>query len=375
MTKELYYCKENANRIIKSDRIVIYGARIVANEVANCLEGKPYNKQIEAFMVTNKTNNPESLMGKPVITIEEGKYKYRDALIIVAVLEKYIDEIEKELKYNGFENVIICGFESDLWSGLRGNYFRDICLEKYGEYKTLEEEIGKVQEKSNSCVGIYSAKCHLDKKLKEKQIYPWEKTIQVGAALTEQSICDIKDNIGDNISLKNKEYCELTALYWIWKNDKSDYKGLGHYRRHFKLDEEVIEKLGNSKIDVILTIPILNFPSVGVMYANDHIKDDWNIMIQIIKEKHPEYYNSAIEIQNGIYYYAYNMIIAKKEIFDEYCEWLFSIIFECEKRCSPKKDKYQGRYLGFLSERLLSIFFVHNWNKWNIVHAEKNFLN
>ena len=65
MTKELYYCKENANRIIKSDRIVIYGARIVANEVANCLEGKPYNKQIEAFMVTNKTNNPESLMGKP----------------------------------------------------------------------------------------------------------------------------------------------------------------------------------------------------------------------------------------------------------------------------------------------------------------------
>ena len=133
--------------------------------------------------------------------------------------------------------------------------------------------------------------------------------------------------------------------------------------------------MGNSKIDVILTIPILNFPSVGVMYANDHIKDDWNIMIQIIKEKHPEYYNSAIEIQNGIYYYAYNMIIAKKEIFDEYCEWLFSIIFECEKRCSPKKDKYQGRYLGFLSERLLSIFFVHNWNKWNIVHAEKNFLN
>ena len=43
----------------------------------------------------------------------------------------------------------------------------------------------------------------------------------------------IKDNTGENISDKNKNYCELTGLYWAWKNLNADYIGLAHYRRHF----------------------------------------------------------------------------------------------------------------------------------------------
>lgn len=372
---KVYYCKDVAEKIIKSEKIIIYGARIVANEVANCLQGKPYNKEIYAFMVTDKNGNPESLLGKPVITIEEGKRCCKDVLVIIAVLEKYINDIKIKLNENGFKNIIVCGFESDLWSELRGNYFREVCVSKYGKYLTLEEEIEKFSTDVSKKVSIYSAKCHVDKELADKKEYPWEINIQVGAALTDNTVSEIRDNIGENISDKNKKYCELTALYWIWKNDQADFKGIGHYRRHFELDDGIIRKLSNSDIDVVLTIPILNFPSVRYMYANDHIIEDWDIMLQILKEQHIDYYNTALEFQNGIYYYAYNMFIARKEIFDEYCEWLFPILFECEKRCKPKNDKYQSRYIGFLSERLLSIFFLHNWNRWKIVHAKKNFLN
>lgn len=370
----MYYVDEYAKRIQNSEKIIIYGARIVAKEVANCLMGTPYNKEIEAFMVSGKEGNPDFVMGRPVITLEEGKNGYRDVLIIVAVLEKYLDEIKQNLVENGFCNVIYCGFESDLWSGIRGNYYRELCIDIYGEYHTLEEEITKYPIEAHDKIHIYSAKCHVDKELQNKKQYPWEIPIQVGAALTNQVVADVQDNMGDNISNKNKKYCELTALYWIWKNDQSDYAGLGHYRRHFELTEDIIGRLGSSDIDVILTIPILNFPSVRAAYENDHMIEDWDTMLLILKGLHPDYYKSAIELQNGVYYYAYNMFIARKEILDKYCEWLFPILFECEKRCRPRDDKYQERYIGFLAERLMSIFFIHNWNRWKIVHAKKNFL-
>ena len=47
-----------------------------------------------------------------------------------------------------------------------------------------------------------------------------------------------KDNIGNNISVKNDNYSELTGLYWIWKNSDADIKGLFHYRRYLKLNEK-----------------------------------------------------------------------------------------------------------------------------------------
>ena len=59
------------------------------------------------------------------------------------------------------------------------------------------------------------------------------KPIQVGDGASIENI-DYRDNQGINIAEKNNSYCELTAQYWAWKNDKnSDYIGIMHYRRFF----------------------------------------------------------------------------------------------------------------------------------------------
>lgn len=374
----MYYAKEVVEDLQDSKEIVIYGARIVAKEAANCLMGEPYNLKISSFMVSDKAGNPAQIMGIPVIDISEGEKKYKDAAILVAVMEKYQDEILESLRSKGFYHVISLTFESDLWSELRGNFYRELRIGQGKEYLTLEEELNSADTPEDADlreIKIYAAKCHVDRPLcEDTSKYGWEVPIQVGAALTDQRIARVCDNAGENISHKNKEYCELTALYWIWKNDRSKYAGLCHYRRHFELDEDSLKKLMHSDIDVVLTIPILNFPNVRAAYCNDHMESDWNIMLEAIKELQPEYSKTADELQRGNFYYGYNMLIARKEVLDAYCAWVFPILEYCEKKCGKKEDTYQNRYIGFLAERLLSIYFLHNEKKYKIVHARKHFI-
>ena len=252
-----------------------------------------------------------------------------------------------------------------------------------GRNEKFGQETGKPTD-GNSCVTgdnrnqgvcIYTAKCHVDRELKEDlRRYSWEIPIQVGAALTGERICEVRDNTGDHISEKNREYCELTALYWIWKNTSSQYAGLCHYRRHFELNEDLLDQLCKSKVDVAVTVPILNFPSVKEVYRQDHVKQDWEIMMEAIRILQPKYQKAAEEVEKGIYYYGYNMFFARKEIVDDYCSWLFPILAYCEGHCEKKEDPYQNRYIGFLAERLLTIYLKGHEGKYTVVHVRKHFV-
>lgn len=365
------------NNLKKYDNIVIYGAGMIAREVCFCLKENPYNLVINNFIVSDKRGNPESIFGIPVIDIFNDKLDKEKVLVLIAVMDKYCVEIEKVLKREGYSHYISLTFESKLWGKIREKYFSEQFKVQGKKYLTLKNEF-RVKNKSETkdkSIRIYRAQSHVDKVISSKLTqYDWETPIQVGTALTNQRICELCDNAGENISVKNKEYCELTALYWIWKNDSSKYAGLCHYRRHFDLNEELLNEIAVSDIDVVLTVPILNYPSVREMYLHDHLEADWDVMMEAIEKLHPKYKESAEKLQEGVYYYGYNMFIAKKEILDAYCQWLFPVLFYCEERCGHKEDIYQNRYIGFLAERLLSIYFLHNESKYKIVHVQKDFL-
>lgn len=379
----IYYAAGTVEVMKQSKSLTIFGAGLVAYEVASCLMGEPYRFKIDNFLISNHEGNPKEILGIQVLSLEEAELKMmKETLVIIAVMGRHMPSVLGTLHRHGYFRVLPLTFESDLWSLIQGNYYRILRLAGHKEYRALEEELFRMKPcgkntysgKRSSSVHIYNVRCHMDRQLREDlSCYSWEIPIQAGAELTAQKLCEIRDNQGDHISYKNGQYCELTALYWIWKNDTSDYAGLSHYRRHFELDEELLERLADSDIDVVLTIPILNFPSVEKVYRHDHSGRDWDMMIQAIQTLAPEYETTASEVQNGNFYYGYNMLIARKKIFDAYCEWLFPILQYCEEHCERKEKGYQGRYIGFLAERLMGIYFLYHEKEYKIVHARKHF--
>ena len=50
--------------------------------------------------------------------------------------------------------------------------------------------------------------------------------VQVGAEGKTKIEEYTQDNTGNNISLKNPYFCELTGLYWAWKNLEAENIGL-----------------------------------------------------------------------------------------------------------------------------------------------------
>lgn len=180
---------------------------------------------------------------------------------------------------------------------------------------------------------------------------------------------NVYDDFGDSISEKNSSYCELTALYWIWKNQKENIVGLEHYRRFFcsfnpfaftPLTSKKINKI-LKKYEIIIPYPTYSKSSLYEYYKEHHDSRDLDLCIEAIKKIYPDYYDTCIDILNGNFTFNYNMFICNKKLIDNYCEWLFSILFEIENEVDfSGKDEYQSRVFGFLSERLFTVWIVHN---------------
>ena len=222
---------------------------------------------------------------------------------------------------------------------------------------------------------VYVAKSIYDKKITDDlPLRSYEKDIQVGAALTETKICALRDDAGENISDKNRQYCELTALYWLWKHSDDDFVGISHYRRRFDISDEVMDGLEKSNVDIVVTVPVMNTSGVGSQYCVTHSKTDWEILRDEVHKLSPEYDESFAFVEKQIYFHAYNMFIMRRDILKEFCSWMFPILFACENRIGEKSDTYQNRYPGFLSERLLNVFLYKHKDRFNIFIANKRYL-
>lgn len=221
---------------------------------------------------------------------------------------------------------------------------------------------------------------HKEFKFPENDIYL---PIQVGRKLSDLKLDIQGDDDGENISHKNANYCELTAIYWAWKNLKTDIIGLCHYRRYFNfndlnikivrtkhitLDElelvevkkELIEGL-MSKYDIIVSKPVVYPYSLSVDYKVAHISEDFEILSSVIKQKFKDYFTTwerVAKYSNKLH--PYNMFICNSKLFNQYVEWLFSILFEVEKKVKISSYEYQSRIFGFMSERLMELYIQHN---------------
>lgn len=171
------------------------------------------------------------------------------------------------------------------------------------------------------------------------------------------------DDTGDNISAKNCYYGELTGVYWVWKNVRTeDHVGICHYRRYFCTEEGRILKEKDyqailQQYDIITSKRLkLNY-SYFDGYASDYNIFDLVTTGEVIRQKYPAYYEAFERLVHGNGTYFGNMMVAHKALYDEYAAWLFSIFAEVEKKIDATQyDEYHRRVFGFISEFLLFVW-------------------
>lgn len=193
-----------------------------------------------------------------------------------------------------------------------------------------------------------------------------------------------KDDQGTNISLKNPAFCELTALYWGWKNLTADYIGLCHYRRHFASPHLKTTFLRDQKSrfnhlltepearkllkDTDIIVPKLRKYYIETLYNHyTHTlhPEPLDLTRKIIAEKYPAYLPEFDRLKTRRSAHMFNMAIMKKEIMDDYCSWLFDILFTLEKQIKEQGidqsyDQFHARFYGRISELLLDVYLYTN---------------
>ncbi len=199
-----------------------------------------------------------------------------------------------------------------------------------------------------------------------------------------------RDDLGDNISYKNPNYCELTALYWAWKNSTADYIGLVHYRRYFGKKKFFDGNLNTNVFQEDYFSSILNRNTIIVPkkrkyyietlyshYAHTHYSEDLNKVKKIISDKHPDYLQSFDSVMKQTSGYMFNMFVMPKEYLNDYCLWLFDILEKLEEEIDLSNyDSFQARVFGRISELLFNVWLVEHKKEFelkeiNWIYTEK----
>jgi len=361
---------QNIDRLKQASEIYIYGAGIIAYGIYKAL-AEVYGIWPESFVVTDKDTAVKDIERIPVISAGELKPSDDKYVILISTPEVYHADIINTLRELSIKNHICVDSETEYF--IMSEYYR-----KTGRFPLLQDAIHNERDPAYGVqepdVGVYMAKCHVDPPLKGNYHIPsWIRPIQAGASLTDARISEISDNTGENISTKNRNYSELTATYWVWKNTDHKYKGICHYRRLLVLTDDEIKNLEASGIDAVLPLPFVCMNDTSEQFLRYISPDDYNLTMSVLKRISPEYYEAAQSIYRDKYIYNYNMLIARQKVFDDYCSWMFPLLFEIEK-ISEQNRKRNDRYIGYIGEILTSLYFLYNKNNMKIVHAMKKWL-
>lgn len=331
-------------------KLVIYGAKSIALGAALAMRALYPQYLLTGFLVSSLADNPSHLAGLPVIQLN--MFTEKDVHVLIATPEDAHAEIIKSLEVCGIMNYTCLDWEKEEF--LMRRYY-----EKTGQFLPLWS-----QQRQESVAEVYMAVSDRDKELKRNCLLPeYLVAVQAGAALANRRVAEIMDCTGENISRKNHNYCELTVLYWLWKNrlcmsDSVAYYGLYQYRRFLNLSDESMELMKREEVDVVLPYPTVHEPDISEHHARYIKESDWNAMLQALTELQPIYVQGARDILRQPYLYNYNILVAKREVLKSYCEWLFPILERTEELSSPKGWERADRYIGYLGENLLTVYFA-----------------
>jgi hypothetical protein len=184
-----------------------------------------------------------------------------------------------------------------------------------------------------------------------------------------------RDDEGDNISYKNPNYNELTAIYWAWKNLDSDAVGLVHYRRLFSVNgkRKLSSVLTKEQVEQLLKEAPIVLPKKRRYYietnyshyVHAHHKEPIDVMRRVIAENYPKYLSSYDKVMNKRSAHMFNMFIMERKEFNQYAEWMFDVLFRVEKVIDITDYSVQeARVFGYLSELLMDIWIVANQKKF-----------
>lgn len=201
-----------------------------------------------------------------------------------------------------------------------------------------------------------------------------------------QSEFGLTDHVGDNISYLNHKINECTAIYWVWKNCKTDYVGFNHYRRCFYTDDTVHEYYRDENMNVFahesvlqketienylkkydIILPKHHFSEMTILDEIRNTTDQtfadevYDKLLFQIRANQPQYEDALREILDGHIFYPCNMFVTNWDVFSAYCEWLFSFLIPLAEQVDVSGyDAYSRRMIGFFAERMLTVWLKMN---------------
>ena len=374
--------------------IYIAGASSRARTTKEYLEKLNLGSHARAFLVSPEMDdNPDFAEGIPVLKISDDSKLDTSLKVYIGTRGVNHQKLTDELISIGFSRDNIIPVTPDLDIELRNEYVRKAFKDQGKDFIKIDSFLVEiVTEMTNTAKSkLFIAKTVFDGPFsKDVPLKKYEYILQAGTELSDIKLTDASyfDNecggdaagrvaAGDpcSISDKNRQFCELTAMYWIWKNSDADVVGLEHWRRRFLLPENWAEVMMSEGIDVILPVPLCVMPSLEDNFTDRHLPEIWDATMESIKSIHPEDALPAAKYfkENNLYSPC-NMLIARKEVFDDYSAWLFPVLFDLNERIGIVDDKYQNRYPGFVSERLLNYYFDIRRSDLKIAYSDKSFL-
>lgn len=260
--------------------------------------------------------------------------------------------------------------------------FREDYQRTLGEYrnlhKFLKKNIPDAELLATNIMQVYMVFSKRDSAAISMNTYAsWICPLHAGEREGKIEITCMYDDVGNSIADKNSVLAEMTGAYWVWKNiENVSYKGLCHYRRHFIISKSEIEALAQNGVDVILTIPRYVPFGVGNMFlAETPVKEQvLESMYQAVHECAPEDEKFFREYLSACFYYPNNMVIARNDIYNAYCEWVFGILFRMfEIDQDMEYGHVYDRHLAYAAELLTSFYFSRNRDKYKIAVTEYQF--